>query len=123
MGSFGLRSTDAICIVALSMHEEGLTVTELATLCKVDKAVISRSVKALLSASAIQYASTEKKNYRTRLILTDEGRKIAKNMSAMAEDAVLAVSSDIHPEELKEFYKTFGIMTRNLKEYAKGIES
>lgn len=123
MGSFGLRSTDAMCIVVLSMHKEGLTATELAALSKVDKAVISRAVKTLLSANAIAYEGTGKKNYRTRLVLTEEGRKIAENMSDMAEDAVLAVSSDIHPEQLKEFYKIFGIMNRNLKEYAKGIES
>ena len=123
MGSFGLRSTDAMCIVVLSMHKEGLTATELACYCKVDKAVISRSVKALLKAGAIEYANAEKKNYRTRLLLTESGKTIAHNMSTMAEDAVLAVSDGVEPTQLKEFYKTFGVMTRNLKDYAKGIES
>jgi len=123
MGSFGLRSTDAMCIVVLSMHENGLTVTELATFCKVDKAVISRAVKTLLKAEAIKYADTEKRNYRSRLLLTESGREIAENMSKMAKEAVLAVSGSLPDEELKEFYKTFGTMSHNLKEYAKGIES
>lgn len=123
MGAFGLRSTDAMCIVVLSMHAEGLTATELAAFCKVDKAVISRAVKTLLLANAITYAQTEKKNYRTRLLLTEKGRKIARNMLSIAKEAVTAVSGGLSPEQLQEFYKTFGIMNRNLKEYAKGIES
>ena len=44
-------------------------------------------------------------------------------MSKMAEDAVLEVSSGVAPEQLKEFYKTFGVMTRNLENYVKGLES
>lgn len=123
MGSFGLRSTDATCIVVLSMHEGGMTATELAGFCKVDKAVISRSVKALLKAEAVRYADTEKRNYRSRLVLTESGKKIAENMSRMAKEAVLAVSGTLPDEELKSFYKTFGLMSHNLKEYAKGIES
>ena len=123
MGSFGLKSTDTMCIVVLSMHEEGLTATELAAHCKVDKAVISRAVKTLLKVGAIEYASTEKRNYRTRLLLTESGKRIALDMSKMAEDAVLEVSSGVAPEQLKAFYKTFGIMTRNLENYVKGLES
>ena len=121
MGAFGLRSTDAMCIVVLSMHEEGLTATELAAQCKVDKAVISRSVKTLLEVGAIKYAG-EKRNYRSRLTLTSHGKEIAQSMSDMAKDAVLAVSDGVEPDQLREFYKAFGIMNHNLKDYAKGIE-
>lgn len=122
MGSFGLRSTDAMCIVVLSMNEQGLTATELASQCKVDKAVISRAIKALLKVSAVEYVG-EKKNYRSLITLTEHGKRIANDMSDMAKEAVLAVSSSVPPENLREFYETFGIMNRNLKDYAKGIES
>lgn len=123
MDSFGLRSTDTTCIVTLSMHPDGLTATELASLCKVDKAVISRAVKTLLKVGAVEYADSEKKNYRTRLVLTESGKEIADSMSKMAKEAVLSVSDGVAPEQLQEFYKIFGVMNRNLKDYAKGIES
>ena len=123
MASFGLHSADVRCIIALHAHPDGLTVTELASLCKVDKAAVSRAVRALLEADAITYANKEKKNYRTRLVLTESGKSIADEMNGMAKDAVEAATSGLRREELEELYKTLGTMCQNLKKYAKGLES
>jgi DNA-binding MarR family transcriptional regulator len=123
MSAFGLRSTDTTVIAMLSQHPEGLTATELAAKCKVDKAVVSRSVKMLFEAGAVKYASDGKKNYRSRLMLDERGMEIALAMSSMARDAVAAANEGIAPEELQSFYKVLSTFNRNLKEHAKGIES
>ena len=42
MSSLGLKGTHVMCLYHLSLHEEGLTATDLCNLCGEDKAGISR---------------------------------------------------------------------------------
>lgn len=123
MSSLGFRSTDTTLICVLGLHEDGLTATELAAECGVDKAVISRAVKMLAEAGAVKYAEDGKKNYRSRLKLSERGKELFSSLSVIAEEAVAAANSAIPPEDLKLFYRTLDTLNRNLLEYAKGIES
>ena len=122
MSSFGLKSTDTTFLAMLSKHEEGLTATELATKCKVDKAVVSRSLRALYDAGAITYAASGKKNYRSLVILTEYGKDIAESMNKIADAVVRAANIGITPEDMDSFYKTLDKLDENLKQYAKNLE-
>ncbi len=123
MSRLGFRSTDTTLIFMLGIHEDGLTATELAAKCNVDKAVISRAVKALCESGAVKYASDGKKNYRSRLCLGEKGKELFASLAPIAAEATLAANNGIPTEELKIFYKTLDSLNRNLQEYAKGIES
>ncbi len=123
MNTFGFRSTDTTLIFMLGIHQEGLTATELAAKCNVDKAVISRAVKSLCESGAVKYADGAKKSYRSRLFLSESGKELFHSMSLIAEEVVNAASGEIDAEEMKTFYKTLNTLNRKLQEYAKGIES
>lgn len=123
MSDFGFRSTDTTLIFMLGINEGGLTATELAAKCNVDKAVVSRAVKSLCESGAVRYAEEAKRNYRSKLFLSESGKELFRSMSLIAESIVAATSGSIDAEELKNFYKTFHTLNRHLQDYAKGIES
>ena len=55
MHTFGLRSGDAICLVEIKNHAEGISSVELARACGVDRSVISRMVPELIARGIIRY--------------------------------------------------------------------
>jgi len=123
MRNFGFRGTDATLILMLGRHPKGLTATQLANKCKVDKAVVSRALKTLFEADAVQYTEDAKKNYRSPIILTESGQELFESVLVAVVDAVSAANKNVTDEELKQFYRTLHKLNHNLREYAKGIES
>ena len=122
MGEFGLRGTDTTLLFVLGLHEDGLTATELATKCNVDKSVISRAVGALCAADAVRYQDDGKSNYRSRLVLSEKGKRLFDEMSHIADEAVEAANCDVSPKALTKFYDTLFTICYNLSEYAKGTD-
>ena len=71
---YGLRSVHVSCLLALYEHEEGLTGTELAAVCGVDRAQISRVATELTGMGLIcEAAPGPRRRYRGALTLTEEG--------------------------------------------------
>lgn len=124
MRLFGLRSSDAMCLVILSRHPEGLTMTALAKECRVDKAAVSRALRTLLETEAVRYltASEAKTTYRAPIVLTEKGQAIAVQMNALAGDAIEHTSGEIPSEQLAAFYGALNTITENLERYAAFLE-
>ena len=125
MQSFGLQSSSALCLVVLSHHEAGLSVSTLAKECKLDKAAVSRTLHELYRCGAVCYpeaAPDGKRNYRLPWKLTPKGKRIVLKMRTLAERSVKRVTEDISPEELAAFYHTLGILRRNLTAYVKELD-
>ena len=125
MGRFGLRSGDAICLAMLERHPEGLSAAALAKACKVDRAVISRTVPLLMEEGMVScYAPAEKKRgYRTLLFLTEKGRIVVKEMHEFAVETVRCASDGLSGDELAAFYRAFRTIERNLDNYAEQLET
>ena len=114
MNRFGLRSTDVSVLIMASRHPDGLTVTELAGECGVDKAVVSRAMHSLLLQGYMTYANNILRNYRKKIRLTEKGMAVVDAISHLAEQAVSEVSQDIPQADLDTFYRTLEKITQNI---------
>ena len=118
MNEYGLSGTHTICLRRLYESENGLTRTELAQACQVDRAQITRVIGYLLSRELV----TEKGEgsvYRKKCVLTPEGREITARINDLIAELQSFVSGNIPPEELEIFYKTLHVICDNLKEAEK----
>ena len=122
MDSYGLDNAHTLCICVLAESEGGLTKTELAAHCGVDKAQISRVVSALQKKKFVGAPSGEK-TYKQKYTLTDEGKKVAEEIAALVLEINSYVSDSIPKEDLTIFYTTFETICANLKKAEEIFES
>jgi len=116
MADLELRGIHVMCLFQLNRHPEGLTVTQLSSLCGEDKAATSRTVSDLTKKGLI-VTDTQKK-YRAPIILTDEGQKVADQIDAQAALAVEVVGQGLSDNEREIFYKALTTISENLKKYS-----
>ena len=113
---YGLRVVHVSCLLALHERPEGLTATELASVCGVDRAQISRVTAELRGLDLVCEASPgPRRRYRGALELTEEGRAAAAEMAGIVDEKLQRVSGDIPPEELTVFYRVFGAIVERLE--------
>lgn len=113
---YGLRGVHVSCLLALHERPEGLTATELASVCGVDRAQISRVTAELRGLDLVCEASPgPRRRYRGALKLTEEGRAAAAEMAGIVDEKLQRVSGDIPPEELTVFYRVFGAIVERLE--------
>ena len=113
---YGLRGVHVSCLLALHERPEGLTATELASVCGVDRAQISRVTAELRGLDLVCEASPgPRRRYRGALELTEEGRAAAAEMAGIVDEKLQRVSGDIPPEELTVFYRVFGAIVDRLE--------
>ena len=113
---YGLRGVHVSCLLALHERPEGLTATELASVCGVDRAQISRVRAELRGLDLVCEASPgPRRRYRGPLELTEEGRAAAAEMAGIVDEKLQRVSGDIPPEELTVFYRVFGAIVERLE--------
>ena len=111
---FGLGNAHTVCVCILADSESGITKTELATLCGVDKAQISRVIADLQKK---QYVCTpaKEKGYKQKYMLTEEGKAIAGEIKKLILEINSYVSDNIPQEQIENFYDTFAVICENLK--------
>lgn len=113
---YGLRGVHVSCLLALHERPEGLTATELASVCGVDRAQISRVTAELRGLDLVCESSPgPRRRYRGALELTEEGRAAAAEMAGIVDEKLQRVSGDIPPEELTVFYRVFGAIVERLE--------
>ena len=80
MQPLGLKSIHVMCLFYLQQHPEGLTASQLTTLCEEDKGAIARALSALEQKHLIAFGDHpgQSKRYRTRITLTDAGQDAAR---------------------------------------------
>ena len=105
---YGLRGVHVSCLLALHERPEGLTATELASVCGVDRAQISRVTADLASRGLVcETAPGMKRRYRGSLTLTAAGRAQALEMREIVAEKLNAVSGGLDPDKLSVFYEVF----------------
>jgi len=114
MGDYGLSGTHTLCMRQMYHFSNGLTRTELARRCGVDRAQITRIIGELLAKGLVQEVGNGS-NYRKRCILTDKGREVTADINDRVTRILQFVSGDIPQERLKIFYETLNEICNNLE--------
>jgi DNA-binding MarR family transcriptional regulator len=115
MHEYGLSGTHTLCLRRLYESEKGMTRTELAHACQVDRAQITRVIGELL-AKELVVEKGEGSIYRKKCILTPAGREITSEINALVAKIQFFVSGNIPQEELASFYKTLHVICEKLRE-------
>ena len=77
----GLKPTHVMYMYYLGKNPEGLTHAELCKLCIEDKAAVSRAIVELTKKGFIKNSEeNSNRKYRTKIVLTDEGKQINNNL-------------------------------------------
>lgn len=114
MSKYGLQPIHVSCEYYLSKNPQGLTAKELCDKTLEDKAAISRALKTLQDKGYVEYAP----HGRNEIVkLTDEGAKLAADISDKINSAVAAGSAELTEEQRKFFYNSLSEITDNLNEY------
>ena len=114
MQSYGLRSVHTTAFLALRNCPDGLTVTELAKECFIDKALASRLVKELLANEYIVAVSESEKKYNKRYVLTPNSRKILTELNCRITEFVCEAGQNIDPNDLANFYEVLAELDCNI---------
>lgn len=122
MSKYGLGSTHTTCLRRLFMAENGLTRTQLAQQCDLDKAQITRIVGELCKKGCIVEES-KGSGYRKRIFLTDLGREITKDIYKVALEVNEYVSGSILQEDIDHFYKVFEKICSGLKQVERILDA
>lgn len=118
MEEYGLKAIHVSCMYYLAKRPEGLTAGELITLSLEDKAAISRALDILTKKGLINYST---KKYKTRAVLTEEGKRIAAEVEEKSLRAVSAGGDSLDEDKRADFYETIGKIADNLYEYYKQL--
>lgn len=120
MQTYGLRGVHTACFLAMRNAPNGLTVTEIARECFMDKALSSRIVKELVAGDYIvSTADQSEKNYNKRYILTPKSRKIMTELNCMITEYVSEAGQNIPSEDLDTFYRVLAELDRNIESIGK----
>ena len=122
MAKYGLGSTHTTCLRRLYTAENGLTRTQLASQCDLDKAQITRII-ADLSKKGCIVEESKGSGYRKRIFLTDEGREITREIFKVTLELNEYVSGNILQEDIDHFYKVFEKICSGLKQAEENLNS
>ena len=113
----GLKPTYVMYMYYLGKNPEGLTHAELCKLCIEDKAAVSRAIVELTKKGFIKNSEeNSNRKYRTKIVLTDEGKHINNNLNEAIAIAVNKASKNLDEVDRENFYRVFFYITDNLDE-------
>ncbi len=114
MSEYGLTGTHTICMRRLFDAPEGLTRTELAAYCAVDRAQITRVIGELLAKEYVAEIGNGSR-YRKRCTLTEKGREVTAEINDLVARIHGHVSGGIPKEQLVVFYETLEEICEKLR--------
>ncbi len=115
LAAFGLRSMHLMFMFQLHQSEDGLTGTELAAICSVDKAFISRVTGELISLGYVEYRNKVGTKYKNKLILSESGKEVMGKVAKIIDDTITAVTGEITDEQFKTFYTVLYAVNQSLE--------
>lgn len=115
MMPYGLKSSHVLFLIQLNKKDEGLTASELSEAGHVDKAQISRVISELMQKGyVIKKSLRQGQKYNVKLMLTDAGRKVTKEINEIIAKVLEYVSGSIPSSDLDIFYRTLFKISDNL---------
>lgn len=115
----GHKGAFAQYLMIMRHHPEGVTAAQLCELCDKDKAAVSRVTNEMLEKKLIVRSNLNDSTYRAKLVLTEEGSRIADFVAQRAMAAVEAVGNELSDAERKQFYSTLDFIAMKLQMISK----
>lgn len=105
---FGLKNAHFSCMLHIDITADGLTSTEIARVCNVDKAFVSRITSDLIGGGYIctNQKFNDGRKYRNKYILTEAGKRVIKDVNKAITDYFVGLSLRIEKDDLDGFIKT-----------------
>ena len=118
MAEYGLRATHLMCMIKIYTTNGGLTPTELARACAIDKAFVSRISADLMVRELIEYDKSinDGRKYKNKYVLTQKGVGILEEITDIITEIVSGIDTDITAEELQTFYKVLDTINSTINE-------
>lgn len=121
MEKYGLNGPYAVYITALEQSPEEVTASKLCEVCGRDKADVSRAISTMEKRGLVK---KEGSNYRARIILTEEGRAVARQIMSRARLAVELGGKGLNESEREVMYRSLALVAANLQKLSEnGIPS
>ena len=118
MAEYGLRSAHVSCLYYLYTGK-GLTATDLCECCEEDKATISRALEYLEGEGYLFCESKSAKRYKSPLLLTEKGERIAGLITDKINWVLKEVSTGLTEEQRLAFYRSLTIISDSLDNLAR----
>ena len=118
MAEYGLRSAHVSCLYYLYTGKE-LTATDLCECCEEDKATISRALEYLEGEGYLFCESKSAKRYKSPLLLTEKGKRIAGLITDKINWVLKEVSTGLTEEQRLAFYRSLTIISDSLDTMAR----
>lgn len=121
MGEYHLKSPHLSALYYLN-KESGLTAAELCSLCKEDKAAMSRALDYLEKNGYIFPSAAANKNYRRPLRLTEKGEKTALDIAKKTDRILEMASAGLSEEYRAVMYESLALINENLDKICENYE-
>ena len=121
MSKYGLSSTHTVCLRKLYDNPQGLTKSEIADTCEIDKAQITRIIGELIDKRYVGSDAT-KKTYNRKFILTELGKNITEEINDAVSSIVEYVDLDIPKEDIEHFYLIFEKINKRLRDSEENLK-
>jgi DNA-binding MarR family transcriptional regulator len=112
MENYGLKGTYAIYLLSIADHSDGITAAQLSELCSRDKADVSRAVTDMEQKGFIIKIGNR---YRAKLVLTDEGQELVKQLESHANLAVNLAGAELSEEQRQCLYLCLEVIADKLQ--------
>ncbi len=114
MARYGLKGAHVHCLLAISRHPEGITAARLCQICDKDKAAVSRTLAELEKEGLVTRPADCTKHYRVPLFLTEKGKQITEQVSALVTMAVQQADCGLSQEKREICFESMDIIAQNL---------
>lgn len=118
MEKYGFKGAYAQYLVVMKHYSEGVTASQLCDICGKDKAAVSRILSEMEAKGLITKENSDKV-YKSKISLTDEGRKAADYVCDKAKAAVEAVGNELSEVDRKVMYTSLELIASKLHKLSK----
>ena len=115
MEKFGLKGPHVQCLLALSRNPEGMTASQLCTICEKDKAAVSRTITELEKEGILTRDDHNGNRYRALLKLTERGKIAASRVDERVRVAVEKAGEGLSDAQRSVFYSVLSLIANNLQ--------
>ena len=117
MQMFGLKAGHTLCLYQLMLHGEKMSFSELAEVCDLDPAMVSRVLGDLVELGMV-YKEGKPGKYNAQYCLTTPGLETARQIRGMIRLVQERVDEGIPEEDLEIFYRVMYQLLANFEEIA-----
>lgn len=117
----GVKSVHLFWLYELLSYPDGLTAAALAARNNIDRSLISREIEELCKRGYVELGEgggEKRKNYNSRIRLTEQGRALAGEIGAYAMAVQNAADAGVSEQELISMYQTLEKLSGNLSRMA-----